>query len=127
MIIHYRHCLKSLAAKQRSCGTQSEIRLWRYLKGKQLGYRFIRQKPIGTYIVDFYCKELKIAVELDGISHRDEKTMDKDRTKEEYLKCLGIETLRFQDHQVMADIDNVIATLCDALERLSGHVPEHRL
>ena len=69
MNIHYNRNLKSLATNHRNDSTESEIRLWKYLKGKQLNYRFIRQKPIGKYIVDFYSKELSLAIELDGLSH----------------------------------------------------------
>ena len=116
-IIHYNNNLKPLASHLRNESTQSEIRLWKYLKGKQLGVRFIRQKPIGSYIVDFYCKELSLAIELDGLSHHYEETMRKDEEKEAYLNELGIEVLRFEDKEVMGDIDNVMAVLMDYVER----------
>ena len=117
MIIHYNQNLKPLASQLRNTSTQSEIRLWKYLKGKQTGARFIRQKPIGTYILDFYCKELQIAIELDGLSHHFEETMKRDDEKEVYLKSLNIEVLRFEDKEVMGDIDNVMAVILDAIER----------
>lgn len=117
MIIHYDHNLKHLSSQLRKESTQSEIRLWKYLKGKQLGIRFTRQKPIGNYIVDFYCKELRLAIELDGISHLYEETMSKDDKKEAYLNEMGIEILRFQDKEVMEDMENVIAVLMEYIER----------
>jgi len=69
-IIPYNHKLKELARKLRNDSTLSEIMLWNYLNGKQmLGYDFDRQRPIDNYIVDFYCKDLKLAIEIDGESH----------------------------------------------------------
>ena len=121
MIIHYNNNLKSLASQLRNESTQSEIKLWKYLKGKQLDVRFIRQKPIGPYIVDFYCKELKLAIELDGLSHHFEETMLKDAEKESFLKNTGIHILRFEDKDVMGDIDNVLAEIMDFIESLDSH------
>lgn len=117
MIIHYNNNLKHLSSQLRNDSTQSEIRLWKYLKSKQTGVRFIRQKPIGNYIVDFYCKELRLAIELDGLSHQYEETMKKDEEKEAYLNEMGIEVLRFEDKEVLGDIDNVMAVLLDYIER----------
>lgn len=123
MILHYKHNLKQLASDLRNSSTKSEIRLWKYLKGKQFGVRFVRQKPIGNYILDFYCKELQLAIELDGLSHHFEETMKKDEEKERYLKSLGIEVLRFEDKEVLGDIDNVIAVLMDCIDRRSNTPP----
>ena len=117
MIIHYNKNLKQLSSKHRNESTQSEIRLWKYLKGKQLGFRFIRQKPVGNYIVDFYCKELQLAIELDGFSHHFEEVVAKDEKKECFLKGIGIDLLRFEDNLVMNDIDNVLAVIADYIER----------
>ncbi|WP_288205713.1 endonuclease domain-containing protein [uncultured Parabacteroides sp.] len=116
MIIHYNNHLKSLASELRNASTQSEVRFWKYLKGKQLGVRFIRQKPIGCYIVDFYCKELQLAIELDGLSHHYEETMKRDEEKENYLKKLHIDLLRFEDKEVLGDLDNVMAVIMDYIE-----------
>jgi len=120
MIIRYNKSLKSLASHLRSESTQSEISLWKYLKGKQLAYRFIRQKPIGEYIVDFYCKELCLAIELDGFSHHINETIEKDEKKEAYLKSLQIDLLRFEDAEVINDIENVIVVIIDYIEQKTG-------
>jgi len=83
MKIHYNPKLKELARQLRNNSTQSEIRLWQYLKGKQMmGYDFHRQKPIDNYIVDFFCNKLKLAIELDGFSHYIKETYLKDLEKE---------------------------------------------
>ena len=69
-IIPYNPKLKKLARKLRNKSTKSEVLLWNYLKGRQIkGFDFHRQKPIGNYIVDFYCSELLLAIEIDGESH----------------------------------------------------------
>ena len=117
MIIHYNKKLKYLASQLRNSSIQSEIRLWKYLKGKQTGVRFIRQKPVGDYIVDFYCKELQIAIELDGLSHQYEETIKRDEEKEVYLKSINIKVLRFDDKEIMGDIDNVMAVILDCIEQ----------
>ena len=70
IVIPYNQKLKELARHLRKSSTLSEVLLWRYLKRKQmLGYDFDRQKPIDNYIVDFYCSELGLIVEVDGKSH----------------------------------------------------------
>lgn len=109
MKIHYNQNLKLLARKHRNDSTKSEIKLWQELKGKQIfGYKFLRQKPIEKYIVDFFCNKLKLAIELDGYSHNFEDVIIKDEKKELHLNNLGITVLRFDDDDVMNDINNVL-------------------
>jgi len=117
MKIYYNPKLKELARQLRNDSTKSEIRLWKYLKGKQMmGYDFHRQKPIDNYIVDFFCNKLALAIELDGFSHSIEEIYLKDNRKEKRLKELGITVLRFQDYEVMYDLDNVIAVIQQYVE-----------
>ena len=107
-IIHYNPKLKALAAHLRSQGTKSEIILWNQLKGSQVnGFRFIRQKPIGDYIVDFYCKEVGLVIELDGLSHQYNEVMDLDERKQSYLESIGLKVIRFEDEDVIRDLPNV--------------------
>ena len=111
-IIHYNPKLKALAAQLRSRGTKSEILLWNQLKGGQLnGLRFIRQKPIGDFIVDFYCKEVGLVIELDGLSHQCNEVMDLDERKQSYLESIGLEVIRFEDEEVIRDIRNVMRVI----------------
>ncbi len=73
MKIYYNPKLIPLARKLRNNSTLAEILLWEEIKNrKMLGYRFLRQKPIGNYIVDFFCNKLKLAIEIDGDTHREE-------------------------------------------------------
>lgn len=78
-IIPYNPKLKELAKQLRQNMTFSEVKLWNELKNGQLmDYDFDRQRPIGNYIVDFFCKDLQLAIEVDGITHLDEKVIAKD-------------------------------------------------
>ncbi|MBT8185627.1 MAG: DUF559 domain-containing protein, partial [Eudoraea sp.] len=77
-IIPYNPCLVALAKKLRNNMTLGEIALWREIKGKKLGVRFSRQIPIDQFIVDFYCKDLKLAIEVDGSFHFENGQIKKD-------------------------------------------------
>ncbi len=108
-IVHYNPRLKELARKLRNKSTKSEIVLWRKLKGKFEGkYDFHRQKPIDNYIADFFCNELALVIELDGISHNTEEAYEKDLKKEVRLNQLGLNVLRFQDLMVFNNLDGVL-------------------
>ncbi|MBN4065878.1 endonuclease domain-containing protein [Candidatus Amoebophilus asiaticus] len=124
MRIYYNKNLKQLARKLRNDSTKSEIKLWGYLKGKQMyGYDFHRQKPVDCYIVDFFCNKLELAIELDGYSHHFEEIIEKDRIKEDKLNQLGIAVIRFQDDEVMKDIDNVLRAIENYIQEFEkdGH------
>jgi very-short-patch-repair endonuclease len=112
-IIPYNPKLKALAKKLRETMTISEAMLWKGLKQKQLGYDFDRQRPIHEHIVDFYCKELKLAIEIDGESHDHSDAYLNDIKRQEKLESLGIHFLRFDDEDVKANVDHVIAAIGD--------------
>jgi very-short-patch-repair endonuclease len=112
-IIPYNPKLKALAKKLRESMTISESMLWLGLKQKQLGYDFDRQRPIDEFIVDFYCKELKLAIEIDGESHDHPDAYVNDIKRQEKLESLGIHFLRFDDEDVKANPDNVIEAIRD--------------
>jgi very-short-patch-repair endonuclease len=108
-IIHYDPQLKELARKLRNNSTLGEIILWKRLRGKQmLGYDFHRQKPIGQYIVDFFCNELDLAIEIDGISHDSVEAQEKDNTRQKHLEAFGIRFLRFTESEIRSDVNSVI-------------------
>ncbi|MBT3802954.1 MAG: DUF559 domain-containing protein [Bacteroidetes bacterium] len=122
-IIPYNPRLKQLARNLRNNSTQSEIRLWGYLKGKQImGYDFHRQKPTDNYILDFFCNELMLGIELDGYSHHFEEVLVKDERKEKRMNELGIKVIRFEDEEVMRDIDNVIRSIEGYIEEFEENV-----
>ncbi len=106
-IIPYNPKLKVLARNLRNDSTFTEIMLWNYLKKKQVrGYDFDRQKPIDNYIVDFYCKDLNLAIEVDGESHYGRE--ERDKLKDKRLKELGVSVLRFDDLDIIYKLDKVI-------------------
>ena len=111
-IIPYNPKLKELARDLRNNSTKAEIILWLKLKSKQMyGYDFHRQKPIDNYILDFFCQELMLGIEVDGYSHGIVEVYDKDIVKEEKMNYLGIGILRFTDDQILRDMDNVLRAI----------------
>ena len=102
IIIRYNPNLKKLASNLRKNGTLAEVLLWKNIQGKKiLGYNFCRQKPIGNYIVDFFCNELRLAIEIDGCSHGDKEAKDEKRQRD--LEKLGIRFLRFSDSNIKSE------------------------
>ncbi len=117
-IIPYNPKLKELARKLRNDSTFTEILLWNYLKKKQMrGFDFDRQKPIDNYIVDFYCKELKAAIEMDGESHFGKEYKDKLRDKR--LNELGVTVLRFDDLDVRYKLDKVLEKIENWIDEIT--------
>jgi very-short-patch-repair endonuclease len=106
---YYNKNLKSFARKHRNDSTKAEVKLWSEIlsKKKMLGFQFLRQRPIDNFIADFFCKELKLIIETDGITHLDESVIKKDEVKELRLRDLGYFLVRFQDEEVLNDIENV--------------------
>ena len=126
MKIYYNPRLKELARQLRKTGTKSEIKLCHYLKGeKMMGYDFHRQKPIDNFIVDFFCNQLKLAIELDGYSHTFEDVAVKDKQKQEKLMELGITVLRFCDDDVLKNIDGVLWVIRKYIEEYERKQREH--
>ena len=107
----YRKDLKLLARKLRNNSTLAEVLLWCKIKGKALEVEFHRQVPIGNYIVDFYCHELMLAIEIDGNSHYDEVATEKDVTRQRILENLGICFIRFDDAIAIQNIPFVLQEL----------------
>ncbi|MBC8770207.1 DUF559 domain-containing protein [Arenibacter sp. BSSL-BM3] len=111
-IIPYNPKLKELARDLRNNSTKAEIILWLKLKSKQMyGYDFHRQKPINNYILDFFCQELMLGIEVDGYSHGIVEVYNKDLIKEEKMNNLGVGILRFTDDQILRDMDNVLRVI----------------
>ena len=115
-IIPYNPDLKNLARLLRKNMTLSEVLLWNELKQKQiLGYDFDRQRPLNNYILDFYCKELQLAIEIDGDTHIYRYDYDEERQRN--LEKLGIHFLRFDDIEVKKSMSNVLRVISDWIEK----------
>ena len=105
----YNKNLKEFSRKLRNNSTLGEILLWQKLRaGSMMNYTFNRQKPLGRYIVDFYCKPLKLVLEIDGTYHFEEEQKVKDNERQKLLEELGLYFLRFSEQQVRKDMDTVL-------------------
>lgn len=111
-IIPYRADLTERAHTLRRIMTLAEVLLWNRLKRKQLcGYDFDRLRPLGQRIVDFYCKELNLAVDVDGSIHDHLREQDEHRHKE--IEALGVTHLRFWNYEVKNDMESVLKKIED--------------
>ena len=118
--IPYNKALTQKARKNRKNPTPAERKLWHeVLQGKRLdNLKFTRQKPLDEYIVDFYCAELMLAIEIDGDTHARQKQYDKERTKN--LNKFGIKVIRYTNAEVLSNLDGVYQ---DLYKRISAKKP----
>ncbi len=103
----YNKDLTNLARKNRKKPTPAERKIWTgVLRLRQFAeYKFLRQKPLGGYIVDFYCSKLRLVIEIDGESHAETVEYDVERTK--ILEALGLTVVRYTNDEVMHNIAGV--------------------
>jgi very-short-patch-repair endonuclease len=101
--------IRARARELRQPQTPAERVLWSRLRNRQLGYKFRRQHPIGCYIVDFYCAERKLAIEIDGDSHAEQVEYDAERTA--WLAEQGVRVVRFTNRQVHRQTDDVLEAI----------------
>ncbi|OIO51980.1 MAG: hypothetical protein AUJ11_01190 [Parcubacteria group bacterium CG1_02_44_65] len=108
--INYNGGLRQKVKKLRQDMTLAEKKLWyEFLRGYR--YRFVRQKAIGNYILDFYCQKLKLGIEIDGETHLDTKSQKRDETRTEELNKFGVEILRFWNDDILeglGEVENII-------------------
>ena len=92
--------------------TNAESRLWSRLQRNQCcGLKFRRQHGIGPYIVDFYCPERSLVIEVDGDVHADQTRIEMDQKRETYLMSLGLHVVRYQNNDVINNISGVLEDL----------------
>ena len=120
---HYNKNLKEFARSLRNNSTLTEVILWdKLLKRRQLrGYPFLRQRPLKNFIVDFFSKDLKLIIEVDGEIHKFQKKKDKQR--EEEIKKLGFSVIRFQNEDILYELINVqriLESFIDEFEKTNG-------
>ncbi|MDO8578867.1 MAG: endonuclease domain-containing protein [Dehalococcoidales bacterium] len=116
LILPYRGNLKQQAQQLRVNMTDAERRLWARIRMNQLNeYRFYRQKPIGRYIVDFYCPKAKLVVEVDGGQHFDTNACRQDQIRDNYLRTVGLKVLRFTNIDVLTNIEGVVGRILENL------------
>jgi very-short-patch-repair endonuclease len=104
---HYNKKLLNRSKTMSRAMTKAESRIWFDLLSKKqlLGLKFIKQKIVFSYILDFYCSELALAIEIDGDSH-DEK-LDYDQARDDFIKAYGIKVIRLTNQDVLENLDGV--------------------
>lgn len=107
---------KELRMGLRDNSTQAEYHLWHYLKNKQIGYKFRRQHGIDSFVVDFYCSEKQLAIEIDGAPHFTEEGKRKDMERSKIIGEHGIKIIRFTNDEVLNQTSGVIRIIKEILE-----------
>jgi very-short-patch-repair endonuclease len=107
--IHNNKYLKDLRRQNRKNLTPAEAELWKHLQGSKLdGRKFRRQHSIGNYILDFYCPQEKLGIELDGKVHFTDNAFEADTVRTEYLNSLNIKLIRFENKAVFEQLEGVL-------------------
>ena len=116
----YNKNLQPSASKLRKEMTKAEACLWKYVlrAGQMKGYQFRRQRPVLNYIADFMCKELRLVIEVDGITH--DTKLDKDKQRTDEINRVGIHLIRFTDEEVLTNIQGVALAIENVIEKLSS-------
>ena len=96
--------------------TPQEIVLWSKLRREQMGCKFRRQHAIGNYIVDFYCPEKKLIIEIDGAQHKRAKDTKYDTKRTRYFESLEIKVLRFWNNEINKNLDGVVLKIEEYLK-----------
>lgn len=121
LIIKYNGNLRELSNANKKSQTIYERKLW-YEFLKQYPVRFRQQFIVGKYIVDFYCRKAKLAVELDGSQHFFEEGIEKDRIRTKYLEEQGITVLRFSNYEVENEFEAVCLEIDKKVKAIMGKV-----
>lgn len=116
IIIPYEAHLKERARELRKNATVAERLLWQEIRSKRLGVEFHRQVPIDRFIVDFYCHELMLAIEIDGITHNSDTAYQKDLERQTKIETFGVLFLRFFDHDVRENLQGVVMRIRNWIE-----------
>jgi very-short-patch-repair endonuclease len=110
------------AREMRRAPTRAEARMWRWLRTQRLGYKFRRQVPIGPFIVDFYCAELKLVIELDGRHHANLEMAVYDDARTTDLKLMGLRVFRIPNEE-FRDPEMVGKQIAWMIEQCGGRPP----
>ena len=97
--------------------TPPEARLWQRLRDRRAHFKFRRQHPIGSYVLDFFCPEARLAVEVDGRQHARPERIARDRQRSSWLRLHGIEVLRVPAAEVEGSVEDVLQGIWQACEK----------
>lgn len=106
------------AREMRSKQTSAEACLWKVLRNRSLGVAFRRQHPLWPYIADFYCPELRLVIEVDGVTHASAEDMEYDTARDAYMNVRGITVKRFRNEEVLRELEDVWTKLETLIARL---------
>jgi adenine-specific DNA-methyltransferase len=121
------HPLLDLRRSLRSSSTDAERLLWRFLRARRSGVKFRRQHSIGRYIVDFYCVEARLVIELDGGQHYEPEHEKHDAYRTRVLEALGLRVIRFTNIEVLCSPDVVREAIARVLDcPLPNPLPQQR-
>jgi len=110
--MQYPRYIIEVARKLRKDATPEEKLLWQRLRNRKLGgLKFVRQHPLGRYVVDFYCSELKLVVEIEGSVHRKPDQLKYDETRFEELGLRGFRILRYSNSEIAQNLENVLESI----------------
>lgn len=119
MFVYNKKETKNIRRVLRKAQTPEEIKLWKILKGKQiLGLRFLRQYGVENYILDFYCPELKLAIEADGGQHNQKENKLHDDIRTNTINSCGITILRFWNNEINTNLEGVFQKITGAIKGL---------
>ena len=126
MVIFNRRVRKDLRQGLRKEMSKTEIGLWMGLQGRQLdGFKFRRQHGIGPYVVDFYCAEARLAIELDGDSHSTPEARQYDASRDKFISKQNVKVVRFTNREVYENFEGVLQKIRELLgSRTTASSPE---
>ena len=122
---NYNKKLQPFAKELRMNMTKAEACIWKYVlkSGKLNGYKFRRQRPVLNYIADFMCFDLMLITEVNGLTHSYDQVVNKDITRQKALESAGFKVLRFNDEEVLNDIENVENEILGFIDKYEKSTP----
>ena len=112
--------IRQFARESRQPQTPAEATLWKHLRNRNLEHKFRRQHTIQSFIIDFYCAEVKLCIEIDGDTHLTKEQEEYDMTRTEYLESLGRKVIRFTNNDVRFNIHAVVQEIINTCNEMSN-------
>ena len=99
----------------RQAQTLQEEILWEHIRNRKLGFKFRRQYSVGGYVLDFYCPEVKLVIELDGLQHSSKDNLLYDKERTDFLEIFGCTILRFKNEEINENLEGILSTIVSRL------------
>lgn len=120
--VHNLKISEEIRKKLRKSSSQMEGAFWRRVRNNQIGYKFRRQHGIGQYVVDFYCPELQLVIEIDGDSHAEKEHIEYDKAREYFFRKLNLRIIRYYNRDIVNNIEGVFEDLLARIEKLTNPI-----